>query len=370
MSRMSKYRDALIVLAAVAAATVAAPSAAQDVAAGEKVFNKCKACHMVGDGAKHRVGPSLNDVFGRTAGTADGYRYSKAMVEAGEGGLEWNAETISEYLADPRSYVKGNKMPFAGLKKDEDIANVIAYLKTFSAAEEAGDAEAPETRQQVAEAGASDVPGAPTPPPDAMGGGAVFRLGRAATPDEIAAWDIDVRPDGVGLPEGKGTVMQGEPIYTARCATCHGDFGEGIGRWPVLAGGQDTLTMERPVKTIGSYWPYLSTVYDYVNRAMPFGNARALTSDEVYALTAYLLYLNDVVTDEDFELSRENFASVTLPNEPNFHADDRLAEPHYARKEDPCMMDCRPGLPEITMHAAVLDVTPDGEEEEGGGGID
>ncbi|MBO6562710.1 MAG: cytochrome c, partial [Nisaea sp.] len=90
-----------------------------------------------------------------------------------------------------------------------------------------------------------------------------YGLGRAATPDEVAAWDIDVRPDGLGLPEGKGSVADGEAIYTERCAVCHGDFGEAVGRWPVLAGGQGTLMSARPVKTIGSYWPYLSTVWDY-----------------------------------------------------------------------------------------------------------
>lgn len=148
-------------------------------------------------------------------------------------------------------------------------------------------------------------------------------LGREATQTEIAAWDIDVRPDGQGLPEGSGTVLDGELIYMERCASCHGDFGEGRDRWPVLAGGFDTLTKERPVKTIGSYWPFASTVFDYVHRAMPFGAAQSLTADETYALTAYLLYLNYVVEDEEFELSRENFTEIRLPNEGNFFDDPR-----------------------------------------------
>jgi cytochrome c len=193
-------------------------------------------------------------------------------------------------------------------------------------------------------------------------------LGRVALPEEIAAWDIDVRPDGQGLPEGSGTVAEGEEIYTAQCAYCHGDFGEGIDRWPVLAGGQGSLTNERPEKTIGSYWPYLSTVYDYVRRAMPFGNARSLSDDEVYAVTAYLLYLNDIVEDEDFELSRENFTEIRLPNEAAFIPDDRLSEPHYAAAGEPCMTDCIAGAAEISMRAAVLDVTPDGDA--GAGGIE
>jgi len=188
-----------------------------------------------------------------------------------------------------------------------------------------------------------------------------FGLGREAAPDEIDAWNIDVRPDGVGLPEGRGTVAEGEEIFSERCAVCHGDFGEGVGRWPVLAGGQGTLTKDRPEKTIGSYWPYLSTVWDYVHRAMPFGAAQSLTSDEVYAITAYLLYLNDIVGD-DFELSKENFTTVRLPNEANFVDDPRPDTP-LAADAPPCMSNCKDEV-KITMRAAILDVTPD----EGGAG--
>ena len=197
-----------------------------------------------------------------------------------------------------------------------------------------------------------------------------FHLGRVALPEEIAAWDVDVRPDGAGLPPGRGTVAEGGEIYDEQCAVCHGVFGEGEGRWPVLAGGEGTLTEERPVKTIGSYWPYLSTVYDYVHRAMPFGYAQSLSDDEVYALTAYLLYLNDIVTDEDFELSDRNFTSVRLPNEENFFMDDRGVEPHYASPADPCMTDCKPEPATVTMRARVLDVTPEGDDDAGAGAID
>lgn len=205
---------------------------------------------------------------------------------------------------------------------------------------------------------------------DAPGAGK-FGIGREATPEEVAAWDIDVRPDGLGLPEGRGTVAEGMAIYDENCASCHGDFGEAVDRWPVLAGGQGTLENERPEKTIGSYWPHLSTVYDYVRRAMPFGNARSLSDDDVYALTAYLLYLNDLVDDEDFELSKENFTSIKLPNADNFIEDDRESEPHYVDKSQPCMSDCKPGKAEITMHAAVLDVTPENADDDAAqGGID
>ncbi len=184
-----------------------------------------------------------------------------------------------------------------------------------------------------------------------------FDLGREATPEEIAAWDIDVRPDGLGLPEGAGSVTAGEEVFIEKCAVCHGDFGEGVDRWPVLAGGQDSLASERPVKTIGSYWPYLSTVWDYVHRAMPFGDAQSLSADEVYAITAYLLYMNDVVDDEDFVLSKGNFAETRLPNEDGFFMDDRQESPVFTRTEV-CMTDCKETV-EITMRARVLDVTPD-----------
>ena len=185
-----------------------------------------------------------------------------------------------------------------------------------------------------------------------------FGLGRTATPEEIAAWDIDVRPDGAGLPEGSGNAVDGEEIYADKCAVCHGDFGEGAGRWPVLAGGQDTLQSDDPVKTIGSYWPYLSTVWDYVHRAMPFGEAQSLENDEVYAITAYLLYMNDVIDDDEFELSRESFGEVEMPNADGFFDDTRPDTPTLAVAE-PCMSDCKPGPVKITMTARVLDVTPE-----------
>ena len=183
-------------------------------------------------------------------------------------------------------------------------------------------------------------------------------LGRPALPEEIKAWDIAVRPDGKGLPPGKGTVKQGDEIFQAQCASCHGEFGQGNGRWPVLAGGQGSLTSDRPEKTIGSFWSDLSTVFDYVHRAMPFGNAQSLKPDETYALTAYLLYLNDIVKDEDFELSDKNFTSVKLPNAATFYDDDREKTEKGFWGKEPCMANCR-GEVKITGRAAVLDVTPD-----------
>ena len=123
---------------AVLAAFMASPAFAEgDVASGEKVFKKCAACHAVGEGAKAKVGPVLNGLIGRTAGTNEEYasKYSKDMVEAGAGGLVWNDETLNTYLENPKGMIKKTKMSFAGLKKEEDRADVIAYLKTFTPAE-------------------------------------------------------------------------------------------------------------------------------------------------------------------------------------------------------------------------------------------
>jgi hypothetical protein len=184
-------------------------------------------------------------------------------------------------------------------------------------------------------------------------------LGREAKPDEIAGWDIDIRPDGHGLPPGRGTVKEGEPLYMTQCATCHGEFGESAGRWPILSGGMGTLASHDPVKSIGSYWPYASTVMDYIRRSMPFGNAQSLTNDELYAITAYVLYLNDVVRDESFELNQKNFTSIKLPNEANFFDDDRDAAEKTFWKKKPCMTNCVPGEAKVTGRARVIDVTPE-----------
>jgi cytochrome c2 len=113
-------------------AVLAVALAEGDAAKGEKVFRKCKACHAVGEGAKNKVGPQLNGVVGRAAGTVEEFKYSKAMVAKSEEGLVWEEETLTEYLRKPKDYIPKNKMAFAGLKKDDDIADVIAYLKQFS----------------------------------------------------------------------------------------------------------------------------------------------------------------------------------------------------------------------------------------------
>jgi mono/diheme cytochrome c family protein len=181
-------------------------------------------------------------------------------------------------------------------------------------------------------------------------------IGRSATPAEIAGWDIDVRPDGQGLPPGSGSVQAGEAVYMAKCAACHGEFGESAGRWPQVAGGQGSLASHDPVKTVGSYFAHLSTVFDYVRHAMPFGDAQSLTDDELYAVVAYMLFLNDIV-DEKFVLSRETFGSVKMPNAAGFYDDDREAA-EKAFWNAPCMTDCKPEA-KVVGRARVIDVTPD-----------
>lgn len=189
-----------------------------------------------------------------------------------------------------------------------------------------------------------------------------YGLGRAALPEEIAAWNLDVHPDGTGLPDGQGDAIIGEEIFAAKCAACHGDFAEGIGNWPKLAGGMDTLDHEDPLKTVGSYWPYLSTSFDYIRRSMPYGNAGTLTADETYAIVAYILYSNDLIED-DFVLSKDTFLDVKMPNADGFILDNRMETEVAIWTGEPCMTDCKDSV-EVTMRALVLDVTPEEETTE------
>lgn len=204
--------------------------------------------------------------------------------------------------------------------------------------------------------GADTTVEAQTSPKPAAG---TYGIGREATAAEVAGWDIDIRPDGQGLPKGRGSAKEGEPLYNQLCSACHGEFGESAGRWPYLSGGLGSLRTDDPVKSIGSYWPYASTVIDYIRRAMPFGNAQSLTNDELYAITAYVLYLNDIIKDDGFVLSEATFKSIKLPNEANFYDDDRdVTEKRFWRK-DPCMKDCLTGPPRIIGRARAIDVTPE-----------
>ena len=141
-------------------------------------------------------------------------------------------------------------------------------------------------------------------------------FGRPATPDEIALWDIDVRPDGKGLPPGSGTVAQGKQVFADNCAACHGDNGVG-GIKDRLVGGQGTLASANPVKTVGSYWPYATTLFDYIRRAMPYQAPGSLSNDDTYAVAAYILSLNGIVPAGG-KLDRDSLPKVKMPNRDGF----------------------------------------------------
>lgn len=366
---MSKYPEsfsnvfAFIITAVIATALVATGHAA-DVEKGEKLYRQCQGCHAIGPDASNGFGPHLNGVFDRLSGSVEGFDYSPAYTKAVAQGLRWTDTTLDEFLAAPMDYIRGTRMAYPGVSSARERKELIAYLKLVGP-----DGVLPVTAKIKAQRKLAKESIRPLPAETVVPKHGVFHLGRIALDEEVAAWDIDIRPDGLGLPEGSGSVEHGTDLYDQYCAACHGIFGEGTGRWPVLAGGHDTLLDDRPEKTIGSYWPYLSTVYDYIRRAMPFGNARSLSDDDVYAITAYLLYLNDQV-EEDFVLSSGNFTSIKLPNESSFIADDRLAERPSATEVEPCMADCFDGPAKVTQRARILDVTPGTEEEESTATID
>ena len=167
-----------------------------------------------------------------------------------------------------------------------------------------------------------------------------FGFGKPATAQEIAGWDIDVRPDGTGLPKGRGSVAQGQAIYDEKCASCHGTFGES-NSYMQIAGGVGTLATDQPVRTTGSKLNYATTLWDYINRAMPFTAPQTLQPDEVYALTAYVLNLNDIVP-ADAVLDADSLPRVTMPNRDGFTTDhgfmrrDGKPDTHNV----PCMKDC------------------------------
>jgi mono/diheme cytochrome c family protein len=182
-----------------------------------------------------------------------------------------------------------------------------------------------------------------------------FGYGRIATPEEIAGWNIDVRgDDGAGLPPGSGTVAKGTEVFAEQCAACHGTFGEGEGRFPKLVGGMGTLKHDRPELTVGSYWPFAPTLWDYVNRAMPMQAPRSLSADDVYALTAYILNLNDIVPSE-FIADRDSLPKVKMPNRDSFVWTD----PRPDTMAKPCMSACaNPADVRIISTAEGLGLTP------------
>jgi mono/diheme cytochrome c family protein len=160
-----------------------------------------------------------------------------------------------------------------------------------------------------------------------------YGVGRAPTPDEIQQWNISVSPDGKGLPEGRGTAAEGKEMFANRCSRCHGPKGEGK-ESVALAGGQGTLKGPKPLRTVGSYWPYATTIFDYVNRAMPFDKPGTLGANQVYALTAHILFLNGLVRENDV-IDARTLPQIKMPNREGFIKDPRpdvLAPRTNARK--------------------------------------
>ena len=164
--------------------------------------------------------------------------------------------------------------------------------------------------------------------PSGGGTGKSFGLGRAATPQEVAALDVDAGPDGAGLPAGHGSAADGAVLYAARCASCHGDKGQGIAPYPALIGRDpagesfDFASDAQIVKTIGNYWPSATSLFDYVRRAMPFVTPGTLTNDEIYAIVAYLLAENRIIPSTAI-LDSASLMQVRMPGAGHFVPDDR-----------------------------------------------
>jgi S-disulfanyl-L-cysteine oxidoreductase SoxD len=155
---------------------------------------------------------------------------------------------------------------------------------------------------------ASGIATAQVPPP---------HLGKPITEQDAAPWDISIAPDGKGLPDGSGTVGQGAQIYAQKCASCHGDKGQG-GVSPRLVGGIGTLKApQQPIETVGSYWPYPTMVFDFVRRAMPWNQPKSLTNDEAYAVVAYIFNLNGLLKD-DAVMNKDTLMEVQMPNRDGF----------------------------------------------------
>jgi cytochrome c len=148
-----------------------------------------------------------------------------------------------------------------------------------------------------------------------------YGVGRAASPEELKAWDISIPPDGAGLPEGSGTPAQGKEVYASRCARCHGGQAQGGDEAP-LVGGQGTLNGPKPLKTVGSFWPYATTLFDYIRRAMPYKQPGTLTNNQIYAVSAFILQLNGIIP-ADAVMDAKTLPQVKMPNRNGFVKDAR-----------------------------------------------
>jgi cytochrome c len=174
----------------------------------------------------------------------------------------------------------------------------------------------------VLSAGAAQAQSAPKYPSSikwSVEGEKTPMLGRVATPEEIAAYDIDANPDGSGLPPGKGTATEGAKIYEAKCQSCHGEKAKGPNY--ALVGGMDTIGKgdhKKPLKTVGSFWPYATSVFAYIRRAMPYWESKSLTPDELYAVTAYILAENKIIGEKDV-MDATTLAKVQMPNKDGFY---------------------------------------------------
>ena len=202
-----------------------------------------------------------------------------------------------------------------------------------------------------------------------------LNYGRVPTANELAAWDVDMMPDGTGFPEGSGSVEEGDELYEAQCASCHGEFGAGGKGYPTLAGGSvDTLSNQRtcpgndaPKRTFGSYWPQVSTLMWYIRDAMPYAHPKSFTNDQLYAMTAYLLAANEIKIDgeeldDEYVLNKEKLMKVVMPNRngfyPNIDGPDGVENvrkffqnrENYGAVGTRCMTDCpKEGVKRIGM---------------------
>ena len=148
-----------------------------------------------------------------------------------------------------------------------------------------------------------------------------YGIGRTATDAEIAGWNIDIGRDGANLPPGSGTVAHGREVFDQQCVACHGDKGEG-GVGDRLVGGQGTIATSKPVKTVGSFWPYAPTLFDYIRRAMPQNAPQSLSNEDVYAVSAYILHLNGLLP-ADTTLDARTLSTIKMPNRGMFTGDPR-----------------------------------------------
>jgi cytochrome c len=161
-----------------------------------------------------------------------------------------------------------------------------------------------------------------------------YGIGHAATPAQVAAWNLDVSPDGRNLPAGQGSVLRGREVFANQCAACHGARGEGGGLGDKLAGGQGTLATPTPVRTVGSYWPYATTLFDYVRRAMPLNAPQSLSNEDVYAVSGYVLHLNGLLA-EDAVVSAKTLTELKMPNGDGF-----VSDPRPDVRNTGCLRDC------------------------------